>query len=448
MGNVLSQITNNDAPVHVKTVYNGDYRRFQLNPVTFINLENTVRTIYSLFSPLVLSFQDEEQDWVQLTSTEDLLYAIELVGSPLRVGVKISDTVTPFPIFSCDEVEELQKKKEPSHVEKKEELPYVEKKEEPPYVEKREEPPYVEKKEELPYVEKKEEPPYVEKNEELPDAEKDEGLPNVEKEEFQDGENEGDCGEEEDSVEYVVHNTPEVPPSSWRGRPGRGGSRRGRGCGTPAAEKTESEKLEANEIRLKEKITDLQLLITSGKLSTERDVAVRWKLSRLQQNLDIVTAKRASLQAAVSETPIEQKECNEEPEENEKIKPQTKRGRRGGRDGGRGGRGRRENDNVGSRPPKPSRRLPPEILQNLRRCKVDWMAAKDTGDAEKIAACKTALLLAKEAKLAALAALRVPEPETTALATSRGQDTGVEQENTTLALGQDTSVEQGNTATL
>jgi hypothetical protein len=80
-----------NTPVHVKAALNGEFRRFLLTPVTFDNLETVVRTLFKMpTSILVIKFEDDEKDWVSLTTDAELLYAVELAGSPLRVNVQIT----------------------------------------------------------------------------------------------------------------------------------------------------------------------------------------------------------------------------------------------------------------------------------------------------------------------------------------------------------------------
>jgi ribosomal protein uS11 len=90
---------NNNTPVHVKAALNGEFRRFLLTPVTFDNLETVVRTLFKMPTCiLVIKFEDDEKDWVSLTTDAELLYAVELAGSPLRVNVQITGEVISAPV--------------------------------------------------------------------------------------------------------------------------------------------------------------------------------------------------------------------------------------------------------------------------------------------------------------------------------------------------------------
>jgi len=91
-----NQQMNINTPVHVKVALNGEFRRFLLNPLTFANLETTVKTLFSINAPVSLKFEDDEKDWVVVATDAELLYAIELAGSPLRVDVKILAHVPLF----------------------------------------------------------------------------------------------------------------------------------------------------------------------------------------------------------------------------------------------------------------------------------------------------------------------------------------------------------------
>jgi len=288
-----------NTPVHVKVALNGEFRRFLLNPLTFVNLENTVKTLFTISAPVSLKFQDDEKDWVHLTTDAELLYAIELAGSPLRVDVKILAEV-PTPKPATQEAEA-------------------------------------------------------------------------------------------------------VPEGCWKGR----GGKRGRGgCGGRGG--NWAERLEATETRVRTRIAELQEKIDSGKLTSERERTVRWKITRLQEKLEFVTAKRAGLQEATSEIPTE-KTC-EVTEQHEETPQEEKWGKRGGRGGCRGRRGAHGGEGCWAKPKGGLwKRLSPETLENFHQCKAAWKAAKESGDEEQIAACKEAFWAAKAAKRAAVDALRAED---------------------------------------
>jgi hypothetical protein len=291
-----SQI-NNNTPVHIKAALNGEFRRFLLNPPTFAKLEASVIALFGLSNSVTLKFQDDEKDWVLLTNDTELLYAIDLAGSPLRIDVTVRDSVLPV---------------EPA-------------------------------------------------------------------------------------------NEPETPQPSdigagcWKSRRGKGGCEWKAKC---------NERLEAKEVRIAGKIADLEEKLKSGALTSERERTVRWRHARLQEKLAFITAKRQGLAEAKSQKPAE-----ETTEEKEEI-PQVKCGRgRGGR--GRGCRGPRNCE--GRVPPCQLRKmLPPELMENFHQTKAAFMSAKEGGDKEEIEACKEAFLKAKQAKLAALQALRAGCETTTA----------------------------------
>jgi hypothetical protein len=69
--------------------YDNEFRRFLLTPVSFAKLETTLKTLFSLNAELRIKFQDDENDWVLITSDQELVYATELSGSPLRLQVTL-----------------------------------------------------------------------------------------------------------------------------------------------------------------------------------------------------------------------------------------------------------------------------------------------------------------------------------------------------------------------
>jgi hypothetical protein len=82
----------NISPVHVKVAYENEFRRFLLNPVSFEKLETTLKTMFNLNAEFRIKFQDDENDWVLVTTDQELVYATELSGSPLRLQVKLLET--------------------------------------------------------------------------------------------------------------------------------------------------------------------------------------------------------------------------------------------------------------------------------------------------------------------------------------------------------------------
>jgi hypothetical protein len=82
---------NNAEAVHIKVELDNEFRRFSLTTPTFNNLESTLRTLYNLGEgDLKIKFLDDEKDWILLSSDQELQYALELNGTPLRLSVKVS----------------------------------------------------------------------------------------------------------------------------------------------------------------------------------------------------------------------------------------------------------------------------------------------------------------------------------------------------------------------
>jgi hypothetical protein len=80
--------------IHIKAVLdNEEFRRFSLNPPTFDNLRSTLQRLFNIQSNFSVKFQDDEKDWVLISSDEELLYAVELAGTPLRL--QLNPMITP-----------------------------------------------------------------------------------------------------------------------------------------------------------------------------------------------------------------------------------------------------------------------------------------------------------------------------------------------------------------
>jgi len=86
--------TNVRSPVHIKVAYENEFRRFLLAPVSFTQLESTLKALFNLTSEIRIKFQDDENDWVLLTTDQELIYATELSGSPLRLQIKLLECNT------------------------------------------------------------------------------------------------------------------------------------------------------------------------------------------------------------------------------------------------------------------------------------------------------------------------------------------------------------------
>jgi len=90
------QLTNIDNRVHVKVEYNNEFRRFALNEISYAALQTSLQGVLNVEESIKVKFQDDEKDWVQLSSDQELRYAIELAGSPLRILVQLaSETSKP-----------------------------------------------------------------------------------------------------------------------------------------------------------------------------------------------------------------------------------------------------------------------------------------------------------------------------------------------------------------
>lgn len=83
--------SNNSDNIHVKVNLKNEFRRFSLSELKFSSLEQTLKTLFSLDPALLLAveYQDEEQDWVTLSSDEELKLATSFCGSPLRLRIRI-----------------------------------------------------------------------------------------------------------------------------------------------------------------------------------------------------------------------------------------------------------------------------------------------------------------------------------------------------------------------
>lgn len=87
--------------VHIKVEYNQEYRRFQVETLSFEHLQNTLRTLLNIdpAQPVKILFLDDEKDWVLITSDSELAHAWELSPTLLRLCVKpVASPIVSIPL--------------------------------------------------------------------------------------------------------------------------------------------------------------------------------------------------------------------------------------------------------------------------------------------------------------------------------------------------------------
>jgi len=94
--------SNNRSPVHIKVAHENEFRRFLLTPVSFEQLEITLKALFNLTAEFRIKFQDDENDWVLLSTDQELVYATELSGSPLRLQLTLLETTESQPDVQTD----------------------------------------------------------------------------------------------------------------------------------------------------------------------------------------------------------------------------------------------------------------------------------------------------------------------------------------------------------
>jgi len=98
-----------NVPIHIKVAYGTDFRRFLLNPITFVQLETMLKTLFNLATEFRVKFKDDEGDWVLITTDQELVYATELSGSPLRLEIHVSSNPSvASEVDACPEVTETR----------------------------------------------------------------------------------------------------------------------------------------------------------------------------------------------------------------------------------------------------------------------------------------------------------------------------------------------------
>lgn len=114
--------------IHVKVTYNEEHRRFLLGEKSFSALTDKIRNLFNFDgASFVTKYQDDEEDWVTVTSDMELEFALQLFGSKLlRLCVSRCANVDQIPSDDVeDHIEERAEKKErvrPSLSQKREKI--------------------------------------------------------------------------------------------------------------------------------------------------------------------------------------------------------------------------------------------------------------------------------------------------------------------------------------
>jgi len=90
----ITTMSNVRSPVHIKVAHENEFRRFLLTPVSYEKLESTLKSLFNLTNEFQIKFQDDENDWVLLSTDQELVYATELCDTPLRLSINLLESKT------------------------------------------------------------------------------------------------------------------------------------------------------------------------------------------------------------------------------------------------------------------------------------------------------------------------------------------------------------------
>jgi len=101
------QTENRNTNIHIKAALNSEFRRFSMDKANFTQLEESIRTLYSLpiTSIFNVCFIDDEGDNVLISSDEEFLYAADLVRPIKLIITRVS---TPLPVETSLPAEPVQ----------------------------------------------------------------------------------------------------------------------------------------------------------------------------------------------------------------------------------------------------------------------------------------------------------------------------------------------------
>jgi len=80
---------NTNTTIHCKICFNGQIRRFSLQSTEFILLKENIARLFSLNGEFVLKYKDDESDYVNLDSQDELRTALTLSPTLLRLLIEV-----------------------------------------------------------------------------------------------------------------------------------------------------------------------------------------------------------------------------------------------------------------------------------------------------------------------------------------------------------------------
>jgi Ni/Co efflux regulator RcnB len=96
--------------IHCKTTFNGQIRRFALTSTEFTSLKETITKLFSLNGEFVLKYKDDESDFVTLDTQDELLTALRICPSILRILVVSRDSSSESTTSSDDSQSKMHRR--------------------------------------------------------------------------------------------------------------------------------------------------------------------------------------------------------------------------------------------------------------------------------------------------------------------------------------------------
>jgi len=94
---------NTNTTIHCKICFNGQIRRFALQSTEFTSLKEIITRLFALNGEFVLKYKDDESDYVNLDTQDELRTALTLSPNLLRLLVEVPKNSTSVSSTSSDD---------------------------------------------------------------------------------------------------------------------------------------------------------------------------------------------------------------------------------------------------------------------------------------------------------------------------------------------------------
>jgi len=83
----------------VKVSFGDDIRRFTMEGNSFVTLKEIIRSLYHIDSDLAVKYQDDEEDWINIQSDQELATAFLFCKGTLKITVDAKENWIPSQVL-------------------------------------------------------------------------------------------------------------------------------------------------------------------------------------------------------------------------------------------------------------------------------------------------------------------------------------------------------------